>query len=140
MCRLSRGGASAIVDVARGVLVLALITSLWACGGEPDAAEPPDGSPEAAIAAGKRLFAKNGCQVCHGDAGRGDGRMAPALRPPPRDFRDKTVYRQGHSAVAIARTIREGISAERGGMPAYAHLRPEEREQISRYVVSLQNP
>jgi len=64
--------------------------------------------------------------------------MAPALRPLPQDFGDASGYRRGSSVQEIARTIREGISTGRGGMSAYAHLTPEEREMIARYIVSLQ--
>lgn len=115
---------------------------LWSCGDEPagGAGKAVPGSPQAAVAEGKRLFSKNGCQVCHGDQGRGDGRMASALRPPPRDFRDVAGYRRGASAPEIARTIGEGISTGRGGMPAYSHLTPEERQAIARFVVALQEP
>lgn len=132
--------AAAMPCIGGGFLGLVLIAALSGCGGDSNGAEAPDGSPEAAIVAGKRLFAKNGCQVCHGAGGRGDGKMAPALRPPPRDFRDRSAYRQGHSPAEIAHTIREGISTGRGGMPAYAHLKAEERDLIAQYIASLQVP
>lgn len=126
----------------RAAAALALVGCLWACSDEPaaEAGGAGAGSPQEVIAAGKRLFGRNGCQVCHGEEGRADGRMAPALRPPPRDFRDLSGYKQGNSVLEIARSIREGISTGRGGMPAYAHLTAQEREMIARYIASLQEP
>ncbi|MFH1572237.1 MAG: cytochrome c [Gemmatimonadota bacterium] len=102
--------------------------------------EPPAaGTPaEAEVAAGARLFARNGCAVCHGDQGRGDGKMAAALRPPPRNLHEVEAYRRGRTVAEIAGTIREGISTGRGGMPGYAHLSEEDRLLLARYIVSLQ--
>lgn len=42
-------------------------------------------SGEAAIAAGRKLFAAN-CVSCHGNTGKGDGLASPSLNPNPTDF------------------------------------------------------
>lgn len=63
------------------------VTGAWALGlalGAAAAAAEPD--------AGPRLFAER-CSGCHGDDGRGDGPMAPALVPKPRDLRTAAFWR-----------------------------------------------
>jgi len=48
-------------------------------------AEREDAPVAARIAEGQALYRANGCAACHGRDGRGDGPLAPSLRPPPRD-------------------------------------------------------
>ena len=96
------------------------------CAGESD---------NGAVEQGKALFVRNGCAVCHGPTGRGDGQVAATLQPPPRDFRDPATYKNGHSEAAIARTIQKGIPGT--SMPGYGHLSAEERAQIAAYIRSL---
>ena len=45
----------------------------------------PSAAPAADAAAGKATFATN-CESCHGASGKGDGPVAVAIDPPPRDF------------------------------------------------------
>ena len=104
----------------------ALVALAAGCAGERD---------DAHSEAGKVLFTRNGCAVCHGPDGRGDGQVAATLRPPPRDFRDPTAYQNGHSAAAIARTIEKGVPGT--AMPGYPHLSAEDRQQIAAYIRSL---
>ncbi len=106
------------------ILRWALAALAAGCAGESD-----DG------AVGKALFTRNGCAVCHGPEGRGDGQIAATLQPPPRDFRDPAAYKNGHSKAAIARTIQKGMPAT--AMPGYPHLSAEERERIAAYIRSL---
>ena len=110
------------------ILRWALAALAAGCAGESD-----DG--RGAEAQGKALFTRNGCAVCHGPDGRGDGQIAATLQPPPRDFRDPTAYKNGHSKAAIARTIQKGMPGT--SMPGYRHLSAEEREQIAAYIRSL---
>ena len=110
------------------ILRWALAALAAGCAGESD-----DG--RAAEAQGKALFTRNGCAVCHGPDGRGDGQIAATLQPPPRDFRDPAAYKNGHSKAAIARTIQKGMPGT--SMPGYRHLSAEEREQIAAYIRSL---
>ena len=44
------------------------------------------GTAHADAAAGKALFVKTNCNSCHGSEGRGDGPVAAALDPKPRDY------------------------------------------------------
>ena len=89
-------------------------------------------------ARGARLFEEQGCVVCHGAAGRGDGPRARALDPPPRDFSDVSAYLQGTSAAAIAATIAGGIRVHSAPMPTFAHLTEEERLALGEFIVALQ--
>ncbi len=98
------------------------------CAGESD-------DVQGAVEQGKALFIRNGCAVCHGPDGRGDGQIAASLRPPPRDFRDPAAYKNGHSQAAITRTIQKGMPGT--PMPGYGHLSAEERAQIAAYIRSL---
>lgn len=126
------------------IFVLRLMSLVWVglfwgmsvgCGGD---GEPGgEGEAKSSIAKGKELFERNGCAVCHGEEGRGDGRIAETLKPPPRNFRDLTAYQQGTGVDEIARTIEKGVAGG-GTMPAYAHLSPEERKLIAQYIVHLQ--
>jgi high-affinity iron transporter len=78
----------------------------------------------------------NGCAVCHGDHGRGDGRIASTLKPPPRDFRDLTHYKKGHEVEQIAETIGKGIAGT--SMPGFSHLTVKDRRSMARYIAYLQ--
>ena len=114
--------------VKTAILRWALAALAAGCAGESDDAK-------GAVAQGKALFTRNGCAVCHGPDGRGDGQIAATLQPPSRDFRDPAAYKNGHSKAAIARTIQKGMPGT--SMPGYGHLSAEEREQIAAYIRSL---
>ena len=96
------------------------------------------GVDEADIAAGMKLFVRNGCATCHGEEGRGDGAIAHTLNPRPRDFRDVSTYKQGHSLEQIAETITNGVAGGRSSMPSYPHISAEHRRLIARFIASLQ--
>ena len=81
----------------------------------------------------------NGCATCHGPDGHGDGRIASSLDPRPRDFRDSSAFKNGTSAVAIARTIAEGIPGG-GAMPIFDHFTEWERGSLALYISSLREP
>jgi len=103
---------------------------LVACGGG-------DGDEgETSAAKGRELFVRNGCAVCHGDQGRGDGRLATTLKPPPRDFGDITAYKKGAGSAEIAQTIGKGLPGT--SMPAFAHIAEADRLLIAHYIVELQ--
>jgi mono/diheme cytochrome c family protein len=85
---------------------------------------------------GRQLYLRNGCAVCHGDEGRGDGRLAATLKPPPRDFKEVAAYRKGATATEIAETIGKGLAGT--SMPAFAHLSAADRLEIARYIAGLQ--
>lgn len=97
-------------------------------------ASRPTSAPTAAD--GERLYRSNGCVGCHGMAGRGDGEVGRTLVPPPRDFRMVEAFKNGTSAVSIARTLAVGIPAG-GSMPLYAHLSNHERMALALYLLSF---
>jgi mono/diheme cytochrome c family protein len=69
----------------RGVLsalLLVLAGLAAACGGGGNGDEGRSAADEA------RAIFKRSCARCHGEYGRGDGMMATALRPPPRNYSD----------------------------------------------------
>ena len=59
---------------------------------DPPAEAPPPPRAHTAVAglAEARAFFNGRCIPCHGENGRGDGPAGKALKPPPRNFTDKT--------------------------------------------------
>lgn len=66
------------------------------------------GAATASDDVGARLYAER-CVACHGQGGRGDGPVAAALQPPPRNFRDAGFWR--------TRTLAELETVVRDGRP-----------------------
>ena len=125
----------------RSALVVCMALALVSCQDrQPET--PRGGSSVAAsqevIAAGMGLYMENGCGVCHGRDGSGQGPLAHMIEPPPRDYRDPTAYKQGTSVAEIASTIAAGVGGASSKMPQYLHLSEEERTLIAQYIVSLQ--
>ena len=119
---------------------------LWAglalgCGedGAEEAADGPAGGAgkRGAVLRGRQLYERNGCALCHGPQGRGDGRLAASLNPPPRDLQDPRAYRHGYELRQIEETIRKGVLSEGRNMPAYGHLSEEDRRDLALYILSF---
>lgn len=89
------------------------------------------------VDAGRQLYAKHGCAVCHGAGGHGDGPTAARLVVPPRDFANVEEYREGSSPEAIAATIRFGTAAP-GPMPPFGHISAEDARLLAAFIASLQ--
>ena len=94
-------------------LVVVLSTGLVAAGvgGEQTAAKPaatpnPVAATPQSIAAGQASY-RQYCRSCHGDLGKGDGKMAPK-DPKPADLTDAT-WDHGSTDAEIFRTISEGV-------------------------------
>lgn len=125
-----------------GCLVCGVFLCLIAGCGE-DSGEGDDGSRAKSVGKveliekGRELFERNGCLLCHGEEGRGDGRIARTLKPPPRNFGDLAAYKQGAGVEEMMKTIKSGIA---GGstMPAYPHLSAEDRKLIATFIQYLQ--
>ena len=104
-----------------------------------DSSGPASGFVRTAeLAKGRRLFKQNGCYVCHGDGGRGDGKIAHTLDPRPRDLADRAAYKRGAGLKNIMGTIEKGIGERKVIMPGYRHLSVADRRSIARYIQSLQ--
>jgi mono/diheme cytochrome c family protein len=55
---------------------------------------------------GRRIYHER-CTACHGEDGRGDGPVAAALQPPPRNFRDPTFW-AARNLADVRRAVRDG--------------------------------
>ena len=75
----------------------------------PEAAKlkNPVASNAESIAAGQKLYAKN-CASCHGESGKGDGKMGAQLKPLPTNLTD-TEWKHGSTDGEIFTVVREGI-------------------------------
>ena len=125
------------------IVALPALTLTFACGdsdGSHDSASdgPASGYVRTAeIVQGRRLYKQNGCYVCHGDKGKGDGKIAHTLDPRPRDLADAETYKRGADLEQIMATIEKGIGVKKVVMPGYPHLSLADRRRIARYVRSL---
>lgn len=103
------------------------------CGG--------DAGPEAdPIARGRAVYIANGCNVCHGNEGHGDGPVARSLSPKPRNFADRAAYKRGPGLGEIEQTISEGLSVGQGVMPAFPNIGEADRRDLALFIQSLQAP
>jgi copper transport protein len=97
---LAAGGACV------GAAMVFLGTLQWAGPGARAPRHNPFPPTAASIAAGQRLYAQR-CVPCHGPAGRGDGPLAPGLRPPPADLVQHVPL---HADADLFTTIHDGIA------------------------------
>jgi high-affinity iron transporter len=101
----------------------------------PSAARAADGparTPEL-VAAGKASFAKR-CVACHGPNGAGDGIMAKALKPPPRNLVTDPL-KNGATPGEVFTTLTNGVPGT--AMASLKGIPEEERWALAYYVVSL---
>tara|TARA_B110000196_G_scaffold257103_1_gene227457 strand:+ start:59 stop:445 length:387 start_codon:yes stop_codon:yes gene_type:complete len=117
------------------ILLLPILVMLFTSCGIDE--EKVDTNTKSESDTGKALFIRNGCAVCHGNAGRGDGPVASSLKPPPRDFRDRASYKKGRGVEAISETIKLGVP--KSAMPAYPHIVPADRRLLALFIESLQS-
>lgn len=98
----------------------------------PRAAQPPRKTPEL-LAKGKASYETN-CASCHGAKGAGDGEVAAALDPKPRNLAT-AAYRNGTQPAQVFATLAKGIDGT--AMVSFSHLPEEERWAITYYVLGL---
>lgn len=79
------------------------------------------------------------CAACHGDQGRGDGLAAQSLRPPPRDFGERS-WQASKTDERLRSVIRNGGAASglSVAMPESADLPPAEIDALVTCVRSFQ--
>lgn len=83
---------------------------------------------------GKKLFQDNGCTMCHGEDGSGNGPMAQSLKNKPRNFRDYSVM-QRMPDIRMEQAIRQGL--EGTAMPAFTDFTDEEVASLVAYLHSI---
>jgi mono/diheme cytochrome c family protein len=95
----------------------------------------PVKSTPAAIAAGKAIYDKS-CASCHGETGKGDGKMASSITgAKPSDLTDAT-WKHGASDGEIFTVVREGV--KQTGMRGFAsRLKPEDIWNVVIYLRTL---
>ena len=92
------------------------------------------------VARGKELFFKNKCNDCHGDGGKGDGRLADSLIDAWRhavfvhDITNPNHFKSGRQPEDIYRTISTGLDGT--PMESYAHLPESDRWALAHFVRS----
>jgi mono/diheme cytochrome c family protein len=90
----------------------------------------------AAIAAGKAHYEQQ-CVMCHGDKGKGDGKLAPTVTgPPPADFTDSK-WKHGSTDGEIFTVIKNGVKGT--GMRSFLAKLQTETEiwNVVHYVKTL---
>jgi mono/diheme cytochrome c family protein len=120
------------------LLILTTLAALplAACSG--GGSEGGGDSGASAVAAGKAAFSSNGCVVCHGETGMGDGIGAVALNPKPRNYSD-AAWQAGTTDEQIKAVISKGGKANglSEAMVAYPQISAEDLDNIVAYIRSL---
>ncbi len=117
-------------------LSLTAFALAFGCG---KGSEQPAAGGDDPVSRGRKLYAANGCNVCHGSEGRGDGPVSRSLNPKPRDFSDRSGYRRGPGLAEIEETIEKGLHTNQGVMPAFPSIQPEDRRHLALFIQSLQS-
>ena len=102
----------------------------------PEAAKVKNPVPSDAtsIGAGKEIFAKN-CVSCHGDTGKGDGKMGEELNPKPSDLTDAE-WKHGSTDGEIFKVIHDG-SPKTGMKPYGRKLTEHQIWDVVNYIRSI---
>ena len=129
---------AALIGLAVGVGVLSVAATGQDLGGNPEAQKlenPVEATPDS-TAAGAELFRRR-CSFCHGETGKGDGRMAPKDSTPA-DLTDD-VWDRGSTDGEIFTVISKGAGPEFKMKGLEGKLTEEEIWNIVNYVRSLRS-
>ncbi len=105
------------------------VVAAWLLAPAIAAADAPPRTP-ALVDKGRASFNTN-CAACHGVSGEGNGPVAFAVRPRPRNLR-KDAFVRGDSVEQLFATITRGLPS--GTMASYAQLPDAERWALAYYV------
>jgi DMSO reductase family type II enzyme heme b subunit len=100
----------------------------------------PVPSSETLISKGKKLFVTHKCNDCHGDTGRGNGRLAESLMDAWKhavfvhDITNPNYFKAGHTPEDIFRTLSTGLDGT--PMNSFAHLPEKDRWALVHYIRS----
>jgi len=129
--------------LAVGLIALtALASALWSrAGAASPSSSPREGAQRREVLNGRQLYATH-CQVCHGEAGRGDGPSAGGFATKPSNLADGRLM-NGLPDAFIVNIILHGGPAERlspGMQPFAAYLGEAQARDIAAYVRTLAGP
>jgi high-affinity iron transporter len=98
-------------------------------------ANTPPWTP-AVIATGKATYEGSaaGCFACHGLTGEGNGPVAFALKPPPRNF-TRDPFKAGDTVEQIFATITNGLPST--AMVGFPKLSDDQRWALAYYVLNF---
>ena len=115
------------------IALFALSISVGWYVAQPTATEDSSG-PTVSLAKAKPLYVSH-CARCHGADGHGDPAMMLALKPPPRDFRERP-WKHPITAASIRDVILNGIP-ETAMAPYRGLISREQADLLAGYVLEL---
>ena len=129
--------------LAVGLIALtALASALWSrAGAASPSSSPREGAQPREVLNGRQLYVTH-CQVCHGEAGRGDGPSAGGFATKPSNLADGRLM-NGLPEAFIVNIILHGGPAEglSPGMPPFAaYLGEAQARDIAAFVRTLAEP
>ena len=110
------------------IVIVAVLGAIAAAG-------PPAKTP-AMLASAKTIYEGSaaGCFACHGYTGEGNGPVAFALKPPPRNFQ-KDPFKGGDTVDKVFASITNGLTGTQ--MVSYEKLPEADRWALAYYVLSF---
>ena len=88
------------------------------------------------LARGKDVYQRK-CAVCHGTEGKGDGPVAAALNPKPRDFTDKAYMAQLDDQYLFKIISKGGAAVGKSPLMPPAALQEQDIWNVIAYIKSL---
>ncbi len=114
------------------ILFLIMIPSLtFAAPPQEKYADLPGQIP---VAEGKKLYQENGCPLCHGDQGKGDGSLAAGQTVTPRNFKEYEEMKR-MPTIRMEQAIKNGI--EGTAMPAFSQFSDSQVNALTNYLRSF---